>query len=224
MKYDLEKYIVKKIDSGEWEHDKPIDSEKKLIIESGLSKMSVRKIIDKLKEREILYSIQGFGVFVSPYNKSSKFIKLEDSLKATKVTILPSRSKLPEKLLKNFNNKNNDFGIDEDKMITFVKLYFVRDEIVAFTLNWLDNSDGNYNIKDIIKEKTSIYDGNDFNKLINVHKLEETSSSDKNILLTTFEYVPTTYSYYINKSRKVLMLRITKTKPKFYNALEVKNR
>ncbi len=220
MKFDLEKYILDMIDNQEWKVNERIDSEQKLIKKSGLSKMSVRKVIDRLKEREVLYSIQGNGIFVSPFNLNSKIIKLEKTLNATKVTILPSKSKIPNILLKRFNE---EFELDEDKIITFVKLYFVRDEIVAFTLNWLNNNDGKYNIKDILKGKTSIYDEEEFNKLINIHRLEKTSSSDKNILLTTFEFVPTTYSYFINKNRNILMLRITKIKPKFYNAIEIKN-
>ena len=221
MKYDLEKYIVKNIDDGIWKSNSKIPIENELIKITNLSKMSVRKVIDKLKEREILYSIQGKGVYVSPFNSGSKIVKLEEILNATKVTTLPSKSKIPSILLKRFDE---EFEFDENKMLTFVKLYFVKDEIVAFTLNWLSNGDDSYNIKDIIKGKTSIYTDKKFNKLINVHKLEETSNSDKNILLTKFEYVPTIYSYYINKNRNITMLRVSKIKPKFYNALEIKNR
>lgn len=221
MKFNLELYIIEKIDSGEWPENKAIPVEQKLIELSGLSKMTVRKTIEKLREREIVYSMQGKGVFASPFHNQSKIERLADTIGATKVTYLPSSSKIPKILLKRFDV---DFEIDPNKLITYVKLYFIEDEIVAFTLNWLNNEDNKYTLKEIIKAEKSVFDKKDFNKVINIHKLEETSSSDKNILLTTFEYVPTTYSYYIKKDRKIVMMRLAKIKPKFYHAFEIKNR
>lgn len=221
MKFNLEEYIINKIDKGDWKPNKAIESEKKLIEVSGLSKMSVRKILDKLKEREVLYSVQGNGVYVSPFINCLKVEKLEKLLGATKVTTLPSKTKIPLSLLGKFDEFSD---MREEDTLTFVKLYFIKEEIVAFTLNWLNNSEKKYNIKDIINGNKSLHVEENFNKIISKHKLEETSSSDRNILLTSFEYVPTSYSYYIKKNRQVSMIRITKMKPKFYSALEVKNK
>ena len=221
MKFDLEHYIITKIEANFWNENCAIPTESELIRISSLSKMSIRKVIDKLKEREILYTIQGRGVYVSPFHHSSKIEKLSDILKATKVTVLPSQSKVPQILLKRFNS---NFEIDAKKTLTFVKLYFVNDEIVAFTINWLNNEANKYDLKNICQNKVSIYDNEDFNKQINYHRLEKTSVSDKNILLTKYEFVPTIYSYFINRNRHVLMIRVTKMKPRFYSSLEVKNK
>ncbi len=221
MRLDLEKYILDKINEGEWKPNVKIPTELELIELSGLSKMSVRKIIERLREREVLYASQGRGVFVSPFAKNAKIQKLTDILKATKVTYLPSSSKIPQVLLKRFNG---NFEINEDNLITFVKLYFIGEEIVAYTLNWLLNDDGKYSKHQIVNGDGKVFEDGDFSKVINTHKLEETTSSDKNILLTSFEYVPTTYSYYVKKDRDIVMLRVCKTKPKFYTAFEVKNR
>lgn len=221
MKYDLENYILENIESGNWKINKKIPIEQKLIELSGLSKMTVRKIIEKLKEREILYSIQGRGVFVSPFFKHSKIDKLTNILGATKVTYLPSSSKIPSILLKRFNEK---FEIAEENIITFVKLYFIKDEIIGYSINWLNNEDKSYVLKNIIAKREDIFERRDFNKIINIHKLEETSSSDKNILLTTFEYIPTIYSYFIKRDRNIVMMRIAKIRPKYYNTFEIKNR
>ncbi len=221
MKLNLEKYILEKVDTGDWKPNEKLPTENDLIELSGLSKMSVRKVIERLREREVLYASQGRGVFVSPFAKNAKIHKLTDTLKATKVTYLPSSSKIPDILLKRFHD---DIQIDEDKLITFVKLYFVGDEIVSYTLNWLMNNDGKFTKHQVFNGEGKIFDEGDFTKVISTHKLEETTSSDKNILLTTFEYVPTTYSYYTRKDRDIIMLRVCKTKPKFYTAFEVKNR
>ncbi len=221
MKFPLEKYIIEKIDSGEWRANQKIPTEAELMKTSDLSKMSVRKVIERLREREVLYTNQGRGVFVSPFFKNSKIHKLTDILGATKITYLPSSSKLPDILLKRFNE---EFEMKPENTITFVKLYFIGDEIVAYTLNWLNNVDKKYSPRQIVNGDGKIFDEGDFNKVISTHKLEETSSSDKNILLTDFEYIPTTYSYYIKKDRNIVMMRVAKYKPKYYSSFEVKNR
>ncbi len=221
MKFDLEKYIVDKVFSGEWQPNEKIPVEGELMKLSGLSKMTVRKAVERLREREILYANQGRGVFVSPFCKNAKINKLTDILGATKVTYLPSSSKIPQILIKRFNE---EFEMKEEDIITFVKLYFVGDEIVAYTLNWLNNESGKYSAKQIVNGDGRIFQNSEFNKVITVHKMEETSSSDKNILLTDFEYIPTSYSYYIKKDRNVVMMRVCKTKPKYYSSFEVKSR
>ncbi len=221
MKFNLEKYILEKVDSGEWKPNHKLPTEVELIDYTGLSKMSVRKVIERLREREILYASQGRGVFVSPFARNAKIQKLTDIFKATKVTYLPSSSKIPEPLLKRFNS---DYKVDENKLITFVKLYFVGEEIVAYTLNWLFNEDGKYSKHQVVNGEGRIFEDGDFTKVVSTHKLEETSSSDKNILLTSFEYIPTTYSYYLRKDREMIMMRVCKTKPKYYTSFEVKNR
>lgn len=221
MKFDLEEYILNKINTNQWKRNEKIPVERELIELSSLSKMTIRKNIEKLKEREILYSIKGKGVYVSPFNKYSKIEKLSDLLKATKVTYLPSSSKIPEILLKRFNK---EFEIKPDKMITFVKLYFIDEEIVGFTLNWLNNEENKYNLKKIISDNKSIFEKKDFDKIINIHKLEEATVLDKNILLTKYEYLPTIYSYFIKNNRNIVMIRVSKIKPKHYHSLEVKNR
>ncbi len=221
MKVDLEKYILDKVDSGEWSANSKLPTEIDLMEITGLSKMSVRKIVERLREREILYASQGRGVFVSPFARNAKIRKLTEMLNATRVTYLPSSSKIPPILLSRFNE---EIDIDDDQIITFVKLYFIGEEIVAYTLNWLMNTDGKYTKKQVVNGEGKIFDDGDFTKVLSTHKLEETTSSDKNILLTDNEYIPTTYSYYVKKDRGIVMLRVVKTKPKYYTSFEVKNR
>ena len=131
MKFDLEKYILNKINSKEWKQNEKIPTEIKFIEFTGMSKMTIRKIIERLKQKEALYSIQGKGVFVSPFYAYSKFERLSDTLGATKIICLPSSSKIPQVLLKKFGKK---FEINMEKIITFVKLYFVKDEIIGFNV------------------------------------------------------------------------------------------
>ena len=183
--------------------------------------MTVRKVIDKLNEREIVYSVQGKGSFISPFHSYSKPEKLTDILGATKVVCLPCSSKIPKSLLRKFDE---NFKIDIEKIITYAKLYFIEDKIVAFTLNWLNNEDKKHTLKDVLSKNRSVFDDPDFNKIISTHKLEKTSPSDKNILLANFEYTPTIYSYFVKKNRNILLMRVSKILPKYYQSFEVKNR
>ncbi len=221
MKLDLENYIIEKVESGEFKPNQKLPTEMEFIELSGLSRMSVRRVTERLKEREVLYSVQGKGMFVSPFYKQAKIHKLTEVLGATSTRYLPSSSKIPSLFMKRFNK---DFEMKEEDVITFVKLYFRGEEIIAYTLNWLNNADGKYNPNEVVNGKGKIFDEGDFNKVISTHKLEPTSNTDKNILLTESEFTPTTYSYYIKKDRNIVMMRVIKSKPKYFSAFETKNK
>ena len=222
MKFDLEKFIYQKIIKSEWKPNNKIPSEIELIKISNLSKMSIRKVVEKFKEREILYSIQGKGVFVSSFFKESKIEKLSEKLGATKVTFLPSTLNMPKSLLKKFDK---EFAINEKDYFSFVKFYFIDDEVVAYTVNWLCNKKLKLMPSEILNNKFSILGGTKFEKVINLNKFEQASQTDSNILLMEENsYIPTTYSYYVEKNRNIYMMRIVKVKPKYFNSFEIKNK
>jgi DNA-binding GntR family transcriptional regulator len=97
-----------------------------------MSKMTIRKAIDKLKEQEVLYAVRGRGVFVSSFHEHSKFKSLKKTLKANKVSYLPSSAPIPQILLNRFEE---GYEIDRKKAISFIKIYYVEDKPVALTIN-----------------------------------------------------------------------------------------
>lgn len=63
--YQLAQIIEQKINSGEFAPDERIPSETELGLEYGLSRMTVRKALELLIEKNILYAQQGKGTFVA---------------------------------------------------------------------------------------------------------------------------------------------------------------
>lgn len=219
MKFDLEKYILDKINSGEWQENSLIPTESKLIELSGFSKMTVRKTIEKLKSHEVLYSVQGKGVFISPFHDEYNIDRLQNILGADKISYIPSSAEIPAVLLKKYD-KNID--LSNKKILTYVKTYTVKDKIAAYTINWVINDNDKYTLRDVISQKKSVYKNKDFNKIINIERMRNTTKSDKEILNTNDEYLPTIYSYYIKNDRSLVMLRVSKIIPRFYKAFEIK--
>ncbi len=216
----VEQYIYEKINAGEWKPNYKLPTEEKLIETLSVSKMTVRKAIDSLKHQEVLYSIQGKGVYVSPFFESYKFVTLAEKLGATHIETLPSNSKMPEQILTMFSN---DIKFDLDNIDSFVRLYFIKSEIVAYSINWI-----NYKVINSVPSKVfqgkQLFTDKRFSKVISINKMEITTSTDKNLLLLDAQWIPTTYSYYIMSDRKIALTRIIKTKPKYFTSYDFKTR
>lgn len=63
--FQLKKYIIDCISSGEWKKDKPIPSERELALFAKVSRMTVRQAINELVNEGILYRIKGKGTFIT---------------------------------------------------------------------------------------------------------------------------------------------------------------
>ena len=94
-KLSSEEYILDKINKGEWPSNFKLPTEGAIMKKLNVSKMTIRKTMDRLKEKEVIYSIRGSGSYVSPFHQNSKFKSLRKQLKANKVSYLPSTSKMP---------------------------------------------------------------------------------------------------------------------------------
>ena len=87
-------------------------------------------------------------------------------------------------------------------------------------MNWLNNSDGFYDERKVSNGRHSLFEEKRFNKVINIHKMTKATNTDKNILGDENIYLPTTYSYYIYGERKIMISRVTKVLPEYFNAFE----
>lgn len=61
----LEKILRKKIERGFWKEDTRIPSENELSKEYGLSRMTVRSVLNKMSQEGLIYRVPGKGTFVS---------------------------------------------------------------------------------------------------------------------------------------------------------------
>ena len=95
MDHKLPKYFVlkqiiqKKVEAGEYDEDRMIESERELMETYQLSRITVRKAIDELVNEGILYRIQGKGTYVKGGGQTQNLIRLssctEDVLRLGRV-------------------------------------------------------------------------------------------------------------------------------------------
>lgn len=67
--YILKLEIIKKIENDEFLDDQMIPSERELIKEFGVSRITVRKAIDELVNEGYVYRVQGKGTYVKVIRK-----------------------------------------------------------------------------------------------------------------------------------------------------------
>ncbi len=73
----LKKLFKEKIEDGKWEINAKIPSERSLEQKYGVSRMTIRKALDDLKNEGILIRRQGSGTFVNDKKIEEKLVKLK---------------------------------------------------------------------------------------------------------------------------------------------------
>lgn len=74
--YALKSYILKMIDREEYGIDQAIPSERTLIDQFGISRITVRKAIDELVNEGHLYRLQGKGTFVKGHTEKQNIFNI----------------------------------------------------------------------------------------------------------------------------------------------------
>lgn len=220
MKFDLEKHIIDKVSSGEWRENYKLPSEIELISMTNLSKMTIRKIIAKLTNMEYLYSIKGFGVFVSPFYQHSLIQKFSQKVNADKVELIEDEDlELPDFFEERFDGSLN---MNRASSHSYIKKYWRDDRVIGYTLNWLNDMCGEYSTKQVKDGDFDIYCENAFSQIVNIQKMTRVTKNDIDWLEMTCDFAPTTYSYYLGENREILLLRVSKMRPTAYETFEVK--
>ena len=58
--------IKERITQGEYAVDTPVPSEHQIVQEFGVARGTARKVLQRLQEEGVIYSVRGLGSFVSP--------------------------------------------------------------------------------------------------------------------------------------------------------------
>lgn len=58
--------IKDRIADGEYLVDTPVPSEHQIVQEFGVARGTARKVLERLREEGVLYSVRGLGTFVAP--------------------------------------------------------------------------------------------------------------------------------------------------------------
>ncbi len=202
---ELQRYILKKIKSGEWVNGYKIPNEKMLMEKFNFSKQTVRKVISHLNDLNILYSIQGKGVYVS---KFCDLLLLENSInKRTKgETIkLPTKHKIPNKILERKNLEIEKLNSIQQ----FIEIFFHEDDVVKYSIFWIfskENIGKNYSITidniDVTLTERKVSELNELDmKIFNISK-----DVEKFLIITN--------EFFFDSKNSVKVIKITKTLPK----------
>ncbi len=219
---ELENYIFNQIKSKKWKINKVIPTEESFIKQFNLSKMTIRKAISLLKEKEIVYTIRGKGTFVSPFYENSRFISLKKILKATKV--ISHRGDIEKsKIIQEYILKNK-YKYLSDKEICVIRKYYIEDEVVAFSTNWINISTNLFKKYDLKNVDNNIFDIHNFDKVVTINYMKPSTKYERNILNINLKYLPIGVSYYLTSDRKVLMTRIYVVLPKYFKVVSINSR
>ena len=64
--------LRERIADGTYPVDTPLPSEHQLVQEFGFSRGTARKVLVKLKDEGVAYSVRGLGTFVKPQDEATK--------------------------------------------------------------------------------------------------------------------------------------------------------
>jgi GntR family transcriptional regulator, histidine utilization repressor len=74
----IKKYILEKIESGEWQENSPVPSENKLAEEFSVSRMTARRALEELSQKDILVRTKGSGTFVASLKSQGSMFEIRD--------------------------------------------------------------------------------------------------------------------------------------------------
>ncbi len=216
---ELETWLKEKIKNDEFKPNSVLPTEEEMVRRFNLSKMTVRKVISNLKREGLIYSIQGKGFLVSPF----KDIYILSEEKFDKEIILPTKTLIPNYLLKSEQYNLDLTHTNHDKWFSFLKLYFENNNVYKYSINWiyLENK-----VFDTYKEYNKIH--NRFNSTevvskIRIVALEEKIKNDQNIfglkLQKQYNFMPTIYKYSFDKTGQINKISMVRYAPEKFKVI-----
>jgi len=137
--YLLKQDIIQKIEKDELNDDQMIPSERELIEQHGISRITVRKAIDELVNEGYLYRIQGKGTYVKGDSVKQELFSItsctRDILQMGKV---PTRKVIHAGVIEPNSKRMRELEITpSDKIFMLDRVYFADDDAVNRTIVYL---------------------------------------------------------------------------------------
>lgn len=211
----FEQWLKKKLDNHKFYSYEQLPMESVLISKFKLSKMTIRKTINKYIQIGILFSRSRAGVFFSPFAyeiyNAGHYFKLHN---ASAKTIKTDTKLIPWDLFKYLPKgvKNVDFK-------SFVRFYYNKDkEIIAYSLNWIHKTDIP---RDWLETKyTHVDDYFDADNIFNKFIMLATTPEDKKYLKTKESNIPAIFSLQTKKRKGYpSLLRLFRVSPDYFWAI-----
>ena len=74
----IKKYVLEKIESGEWQENDPVPSENKLAEQFAVSRMTSRRALEELAQKDILIRTKGSGTYVASLKSQGSMFEIRD--------------------------------------------------------------------------------------------------------------------------------------------------
>ena len=234
--YKIEEYIVNNIKNDIYLSEEKIESENELAKKFGVSRMTCRKAIENLVQRNYLYKIKGKGTYVKN-NENKHIINLNEAIGFSERTkrenlsavthVLQYEERIPSEPVR----KKLDIA-KEEHVIYLKRLRFINEEPVVVEITYIPKKfvnekklaeffeskynyavNENYKIKEMQKEYMGVLPNRDIKELLNikenipVFKLENTAILENGEI---FEYTKAFYNQEKFKFLEILKKDIDK--------------
>lgn len=137
--YQLKKKIIHEIEMGKYTSDGLIPSERRLMEDYQVSRITVRKAIDELVVEGYLYKIQGKGTYVKMEDKGNDLFSLVSCTQAVRsMGMTPTKRVIVSQLL--FADKKRARALNlsnTDQVFQLGRVLYANDEPLNYTLTYL---------------------------------------------------------------------------------------
>lgn len=135
----IKKYIVDNINKEEFSVNQLIPSERELMDQFGVSRITVRKAIDDLVNEGYLYRIQGKGTYVkSDDYKQDLFSITGCTQDIERLGMVSSKKLIEQQVVEADKVRQRRLSVKEnDKLLKVIRVYYADAEPVNYTITYL---------------------------------------------------------------------------------------
>jgi len=137
--YLLKKTIIEKIDNEEFNSEDPIPSERELMEQYQVSRITVRKAIEELVNEGYLYKVQGKGTYVKSDDRSSDLIAITSCTEdVIRLGMVPSKQVVVSEVVKaNIRRAKALEVTTDDNLYEIGRILYADQEPLNYTLTFL---------------------------------------------------------------------------------------
>lgn len=137
--YQLKKKLIHEIEMGKYTSDGLIPSERRLMEDYQVSRITVRKAIDELVVEGYLYKIQGKGTYVKMEDKGNDLFSLVSCTQAVRsMGMTPTKRVIVSQLLFADKKRARVLNLSNtDQVFQLGRVLYANDEPLNYTLTYL---------------------------------------------------------------------------------------
>lgn len=137
--YQVKRSLIEKIDNDEFKIGTLIPSERELMNQFDVSRITVRKAVEELEQEGYLYKVQGKGTFVKGDQNSQDLISITSCTQdVVRLGMHPSRRVLLSEVVTSDKKRQRRLQLaDSEDVFCLSRIYYADDEPINFTTTFL---------------------------------------------------------------------------------------